>query len=92
MKKVSLLGTIPFIIRCRILISESWDKNLDNVYKDTPTQKKTRLVLSDLSGEYDDYIITADIPEDKPEICWIEFESKDGRIHKEFKEPKWISK
>lgn len=65
---------------------------LDNVYKDTPTQKKTRLVLSDLSGEYDDYIITADIPEDKPEICWIEFESKDGRIHKEFKEPKWISK
>lgn len=65
---------------------------LDNLYKNIPTQKKTRLILSDLSGEYDDYIITADIPEDKPEICWIEFESKDGHIHKEFKDPKWISK
>ena len=64
---------------------------LDNLYKDIPTQKKARLVLSDLSCEYDDYIITADIPEDKPEICWIEFESKDGHVHKEFKEPKWIS-
>ena len=63
---------------------------LDNLYKDTPTQKKTRLILSDLSGEYDDYIITADIPEDKPEICWIEFEAKDGRVNKEFKEPEWI--
>lgn len=65
---------------------------LDNLYKDTPTQKKTRLILSDLSGEYDDYIITADIPEDKPEICWIEFEAKDGHVNKEFKDPKWISK
>ncbi len=64
---------------------------LDNLYKDTPTQKKTRLILSDLSGEYDDYIITADIPEDKPEICWIEFEAKDGHVSKEFKDPKWIS-
>lgn len=65
---------------------------LDNLYKDTPTQKKTRLILSDSSGEYDDYIITADIPEDKPEICWIEFEAKDGHVDKEFKDPKWISK
>ena len=65
---------------------------LDNLYKDTPTQKKTRLILSDLSGEYDNYIITADIPEDKPEICWIEFEAKDGHVDKEFKDPKWISK
>lgn len=65
---------------------------LDNLYKDIPMQKKTRLILSDLSGEYDDYIITADIPEDKPEICWIEFEAKDGHVNKEFKDPKWISK
>lgn len=65
---------------------------LDNLYKDTPAQKKTRLILSDLSGEYDDYIITADIPEDKPETCWVEFESKDGHVNKEFKDPEWINK
>lgn len=65
---------------------------LDNLYKDIPMQKKTRLILSDLSGEYDDYIITADIPEDKPETCWVEFESKDGHVNKEFKDPEWINK
>lgn len=65
---------------------------LNRLYKDIPMQKKTRLILSDISGEYDDYIITADIPEDKPEICWIEFESKNGHVDKEFKKPEWISK
>lgn len=63
---------------------------LDMLYKDIPTQKKTRLILSDLSGEYDDYIITADIPEDKPDICWIEFEAKNPPVEKEFNKPEWI--
>jgi hypothetical protein len=63
---------------------------LDALYKNIPTQKKTRLVLHDVSGEYEDYIITADIPEDKPDICWIEFEAKNPPVDKEFNKPEWI--
>lgn len=63
---------------------------LDMLYKNIPAQKKTRLILSDLSGEYEDYIITADIPEDKPDICWIEFEAKNPPVEKEFDKPEWI--
>jgi hypothetical protein len=63
---------------------------LDALYKNIPTQKKTRLVLHDISGEYEDYIITADIPEDKPDICWIEFEAKNPPVEKEFNKPEWI--
>ena len=63
---------------------------LDMLYKNIPTQKKTRLILHDISGEYEDYIVTADIPEDKPDICWIEFEAKNPPVEKEFKKPEWI--
>lgn len=63
---------------------------LDMLYKNIPTQKKIRLVLHDISGEYEDYIITADIPEDKPDICWIEFEAKNPPVEKEFNKPEWI--
>ena len=63
---------------------------LDILYKNIPTQKKTRLVLHDMGGEYEDYIITADIPDDKPDICWIEFEAKNPPVEKEFNKPEWI--
>ena len=64
---------------------------LGKLYKDKPLQSKLRIYVTDVSGDYDKYIITADILDDNPEICWIEFETNDGDIKKEkFKKPSWV--
>lgn len=63
---------------------------LDKLYEDLPMQNKARLILTDKSNEYNDYIISADIPSDKENVCWIEFESMNGMVSENFKKPEWI--
>jgi len=66
---------------------------LDNLYKDEKLQVKERYYVVDKinSSFYDKYIITVDIPEDQPEICWVEFETNVANIDKQnFKKPSWV--
>ena len=64
---------------------------LSKVYKDKLLQSKLRIYVTDHTGDYDKYIITVDIPDDKPEICWVEFESNDSNVEKEkFVKPSWV--
>ena len=64
---------------------------LGKLYKDKDIKSKLRVYVKDLSGKYDNYVITIDIPDDQPEICWVEFETNDGNVEKDgFKKPDWI--
>ena len=71
-------------------ISENDYNLLKKLYKEIKPQCKNRVYVVDPSGKYENYIITIDYPDDKPEECWVEFELKDGRISKEFKKPEWL--
>ena len=62
---------------------------LNVLYEQVPMQRKARLFIHDESGMYDQYIITVDIPEDKPDIVWVEVES-DEKISEDYKKPEWI--
>lgn len=64
---------------------------LSKLYKDIPLQSKVRIYVVDQSGNYNKYTITADLPDDNPEICWIEFESNSSNVEKDgFKKPSWV--
>ena len=64
---------------------------LGKLYKDKKLQSKLRVYVKDYTGDYDKYIITVDIPDDNPEICWVEFESNTSNVEKQnFKKPDWI--
>ena len=64
---------------------------LSGLYKDVAIQSKLRIYVIDQTGDYDGYTITVDIPDDKPNICWVEIESNNPKDKKvEFKKPKWI--
>ena len=64
---------------------------LSKLYKDKVLQSKLRVYVTDHTRNYDKYIITVDIPDDKPEICWVEFESNTNNVEKEgFVKPSWV--
>lgn len=64
---------------------------LGNLYGEKVLQKKTRVYVNDKTEKYEDYIITVDLPEDKKDICWVEFELKPNEKEKEkFRAPEWI--
>lgn len=65
---------------------------IQKIFKDVPTQQKTRARVIDVSGEYEEYIITVDFPEDKKDECWVEFEHKDGKRGVKFEKPSWLKK
>ena len=61
-------------------------------YKKKGIETKVRFYVTDTSGDYEDYIITVDYPQDKPKECWVEFELKDkGGDIRGFTKPDWLN-
>ena len=63
---------------------------LQKLYSKEKYQSKLRVYVKDVSGAYNNYVVTVDIPDDNPDMCFVEFELKDANCKEAFKKPHWV--